>query len=253
MKTNYIKEIEFLSAAKVQNIEWRSLNENKDYVILEKPLRIGGISIDVLCYEKNKNRYRIVSIRGTGKGSDYSNFDVYGLNTESGTKNILLHRARLKAFRGEPPTDKPKCLHIDGNARNNDLTNLRWGSHRENMADLAKHGSLRGINNASAKINEEMALSLYVLSQLELVCPEILAELHITAAQVSAIKARRAWRHVSTDEVTKLVCLAKDFMGRKIEKAVEEETLKMRRRYTNEVKAMKSKVKQKINDLLIDL
>jgi len=37
------------------------------------------------------------------------------------------------AFHGKPPKDKPMCLHIDENSRNNKPGNLKWGDNTENM------------------------------------------------------------------------------------------------------------------------
>lgn len=43
--------------------------------------------------------------------------------------------ARLvcEAFHGSAPTDKPVCMHLDEDSRNNRPANLAWGSQRENM------------------------------------------------------------------------------------------------------------------------
>jgi hypothetical protein len=43
--------------------------------------------------------------------------------------------ARLvcEAFHGPPTADRPVCMHLDENARNNDPTNLKWGTQKENL------------------------------------------------------------------------------------------------------------------------
>lgn len=62
------------------------------------------------------------------------------LRDDSGKwRTRLVHRLVLLAFRGEPSKEKPNCLHFDGNKLNNNLENLRWGSQKDNMADMLRH------------------------------------------------------------------------------------------------------------------
>lgn len=43
--------------------------------------------------------------------------------------------ARLicEAFHGAPPPEKPVCMHLDENSRNNVPGNLAWGTQKENL------------------------------------------------------------------------------------------------------------------------
>lgn len=43
--------------------------------------------------------------------------------------------ARLvcEAFNGPQPEDKPVCMHLDENSRNNAPANLAWGTQKENL------------------------------------------------------------------------------------------------------------------------
>jgi hypothetical protein len=51
-----------------------------------------------------------------------------------------VHRIVLESFVGECPPNMV-CCHYDGNGANNDITNLRWGTRKENMADKKRHGT----------------------------------------------------------------------------------------------------------------
>lgn len=55
-------------------------------------------------------------------------------------RKLFVHRAVLLAFIGPPP---PGCeaIHSDGNPANNRLSNLSWGTHLQNMADMIRHGT----------------------------------------------------------------------------------------------------------------
>lgn len=50
-----------------------------------------------------------------------------------GSKTYKLARLVCEAFHGAPPDDKPVCMHLDENSRNNRSSNLAWGSQRENL------------------------------------------------------------------------------------------------------------------------
>ncbi|BCV05259.1 MAG: hypothetical protein CM15mV101_490 [uncultured marine virus] len=52
-----------------------------------------------------------------------------------------VHRLVAEAFvRGRTKLKRFAC-HIDGNNQNNNHTNLKWATPRENVLDMAKHGT----------------------------------------------------------------------------------------------------------------
>lgn len=52
-----------------------------------------------------------------------------------------VHSLVLETFIGPRPPGKEAC-HNDGNHLNNTLENLRWDTHKNNMADRQRHGRL---------------------------------------------------------------------------------------------------------------
>jgi hypothetical protein len=60
-------------------------------------------------------------------------------------KHCYVHRAVLDAFVGPCP-DGMECRHLDGNAANNKLDNLAWGTPAENRRDIALHGTDHQLN-----------------------------------------------------------------------------------------------------------
>lgn len=69
-----------------------------------------------------------------------------------GYKRYYIHRLVLLAFVGPCPPGM-ECCHIDGNPINNRLSNLRWGTRRENMEDRVRHGCDNGgIRNGMSRL-----------------------------------------------------------------------------------------------------
>lgn len=52
------------------------------------------------------------------------------------------HSLILSAFKGKRPDGMQAC-HNDGNRTNNHISNLRWGTHRDNIEDKYKHGTAK--------------------------------------------------------------------------------------------------------------
>jgi HNH endonuclease/NUMOD4 motif len=70
-------------------------------------------------------------------------------------QNALVHKVVLEAFEGRCP-EGHETRHLDGNRKNNVLTNLAWGTSSENEQDKRRHGtSSRGERNAMASLSTE--------------------------------------------------------------------------------------------------
>lgn len=64
------------------------------------------------------------------------------LTDEDGVQKVhKVHRLVLRAFKGEPPPDKPDGLHKDDDPANNWIGNLRWGNQSENGYDSVENGN----------------------------------------------------------------------------------------------------------------
>lgn len=59
--------------------------------------------------------------------------------------HMHVHRAVLTAFVGPCPPGM-ECRHLDGNAANNHLSNLVWGTPAENRQDIIRHGNDHQLN-----------------------------------------------------------------------------------------------------------
>jgi hypothetical protein len=86
--------------------------------------------------------YRRGSPRMLGQGIDRDGYKTVALHKNGTVKHILVHRLVLEVFAGPRPPGK-EGRHGDRNPSHNDIRNLRWGTHKENMEDMARHGSGR--------------------------------------------------------------------------------------------------------------
>ena len=73
-------------------------------------------------------------------------------------RKIFAHRAVLETFVGPPPTGH-ETRHLDGDPKNNHLSNLSWGTRLQNVYDKQRHGTQpRGEKVGTAKLTEEEVL-----------------------------------------------------------------------------------------------
>lgn len=115
---NYEGIYEVSDQGRIKSLK-RTITRNKMQVTLsERILKLGT--------DKHGYRYFIAQ----GKGSP---------------KTIKAHRAVLTAFVGPLP-EGMVTRHLNGNASDNRLINLRYGTQRENSNDARIHGTMRGLS-----------------------------------------------------------------------------------------------------------
>lgn len=79
------------------------------------------------------------------------------LYRKNGSKRqALVSRLVLEAFIGPPPSPKHHAAHKNGINTDNRLSNLKWASPKENIADKKLHGKdTPGEKNSQAKLTDE--------------------------------------------------------------------------------------------------
>lgn len=108
-----------------------------------------------------------------------------------------VHRLVLMAWEGQPTRERPWALHRNGDPIDNRLSNLYWGTPKDNADDRARHGrTLRGEAHPSSKLTraEVAALRLRALAGESL---STLAEVYgVSKAAVSRAARGVTWAHV---------------------------------------------------------
>lgn len=92
---------------------------------------------------------------------------VVCLRTNNGKGPVTcryVHRLVLEAFVGPCPDGHQAC-HGDRDTSNNRLTNLRWGTYRENHEDKVKHGThLTGTDAPGSRLTLEDLCAVFFLA-----------------------------------------------------------------------------------------
>ena len=78
------------------------------------------------------------------------------------------------------------------------MTNLRWGTHQENMDDMARNGhAQKGIANKKAKLNELKVREIRALWKTGRFTMERLARAYgVSDSNIEFIVNRKSWKHV---------------------------------------------------------
>jgi hypothetical protein len=139
-----------------------------------------------------RNGYRLQTVRAALLRPCFRT--KYPTVTLIGRKSRSVHSLVLEAFVGPRP-EGHEGLHGDGNRTNNHLSNLRWGTSKENKEDAIKHGVwTHGEMVGCAKLTDEAVRAIRASSEtLEYFAQRF----GVTIQAVSLARNYRTWKHVS--------------------------------------------------------
>lgn len=106
-------------------------------------------------------------------------------------KQFLMHRVVAITFHGDRTAEKLIVCHVDGSKINNTPENLYWGTHKQNTADIVKHGTMR-----HAKLTDKMVLSIRARHEAGESYNKIAKELGLAQYTVSRASKGVTWAHV---------------------------------------------------------
>ena len=108
-------------------------------------------------------------------------------------KHLKLHRLLAKAFIPNPQ-NLSEVMHLDGNKLNNNLDNLAWGSHKDNLSAKNWHHN-RGENCGASKLTWPIVKVIRELVRRK--CPVTQTRLaeyfNVTQSAISNIVRRKSW------------------------------------------------------------
>ena len=113
----------------------------------------------------------------------------------------LIHRMILETFISSRP-DGMQCRHLDGNKRNNHISNLKWGTHSENANDMHRHGyqSPCGEDASNVVLTEKQVVEIKRLLMYGELSRQEIADIYgVSYGAIYKISTGYNWKHVSLD------------------------------------------------------
>lgn len=118
----------------------------------------------------------------------------------------FVHHLVLETFIGPRPKGY-QCRHLDGNPLNSKLSNLKWGTRKENQIDRLGHGTdNRGSKHGMSKLNPEKIRAIRDMANLGNKkmrgidkggnYKEIANIFKVSPATIGSIVSKRTWGHI---------------------------------------------------------
>jgi hypothetical protein len=124
--------------------------------------------------------------------------DKYGhqsvhISVDCKKQTIFVHTMVLLAFVGERP-DNMECCHINGDARDNRIENLRWDTHYSNNQDRKRHGRYStGKDHPMSKLTDKDVLAIRSSGKSN---KELRNIYRISNSQMHRILTKQSWKHL---------------------------------------------------------
>jgi hypothetical protein len=105
-----------------------------------------------------------------------------------------IHSIVAETFIGKRPLGMEVC-HNDGDGDNNHFSNLRYGTHKENMGDMVRHGtSLRGEKQWNSKLTEKDVVDILSIRNISKDNKKIIAKKYnVHKFTIDKILRRERW------------------------------------------------------------
>ena len=127
----------------------------------------------------NGKGYKTEFSRILKQALNYKGYPIVYLSKESKQKTVSVHRLVALAFISNPQ-NKPQVNHIDGNKKNNNVSNLEWCSNQENQL----HAVINKLNDHSTYKSGKAERPVY---KIDTETNEIIAKYNSIAEATDAI------------------------------------------------------------------
>lgn len=115
-----------------------------------------------------------------------------------GAVECLVHRLVLEAFVGPCPDGMEACHDPDPNPANNASTNLRWDTHKNNIADAMRQGRMNcGEQRHCAKLTAEAVREIRQKRAAGVKARVLGKQYGVDRNTILSIVTRRTWKHIA--------------------------------------------------------
>lgn len=152
-----------------------------------------------------QGKWRSVYLKGrilkSGRSNEgawgYLQVHLYADGGRSSRKCMRLHRLVAEAFLGPPPYDGAVVMHEDDDVANNRLSNLQWGTPKDNSVDMKrKSRSARGERSSNAKLTDADIPKIRGYAASGMTCYQISKKFPVSIAAIRFVVLGRTWKHV---------------------------------------------------------
>ena len=167
--------------------QWKDI---PNYEVLYKASTFGRIK----SYPRNTTSGKILKPNQVRNGYLQVYFLKNGIR-----KAYQVHRLILETFLG-PCTPGMECRHLDGNPSNNRLDNLEWSTHKINIQDKIKHGTLAnnllGSKHWNSKLTESNLPGIRQMIKDGFTNIEIGKIFNVSRRSIADIRNNKTWKHI---------------------------------------------------------
>jgi hypothetical protein len=138
-------------------------------------------------------------LKSFDNGVGYLRVGIYVGNNKH--KPVYIHRLLAQSFIPNP-NNKIEVNHIDGNTKNNNISNLEWVTKSENQLHAYKIGLNRsnpsmGEKNGNAILNNEIVNKIRTMFKNGKRQCEIVKELGYNKYLISNVVLNKTWKHIN--------------------------------------------------------
>lgn len=126
----------------------------------------------------------------------HSGYPHVALHRGTECATVYVHQAVAEAFLGAPPPGHEVC-HNDGNRANARLSNLRYGTRTENMADAVVHGTRARGERARHRLTEEQVAEIRRRGAAGEAYSSLAREFGVTDASIRNVCIGKTWDHAA--------------------------------------------------------
>jgi hypothetical protein len=150
-------------------------------------------------------RVRIAVVKGkilkTGRSNDgewgYLQVHLYGTEGRKARKCMRVHRLVAEAFLGPPPYPEAVVMHKDDNVTNNMVTNLEWGTPKDNSMDRKlKNRGARGESIGGSRLTDADIPKIRGYAKSGMTCYQIAKKFPVSIAAIRFVVIGQTWKHV---------------------------------------------------------